>query len=267
MTKFCIFEHKQANANTSKKIHILPVFGLLCLGLMPVDQASAQSATTPAFLQITGSITSITGIPQIRQTDEVQVIRVEDNEIIATGSIISGSGGYFISMSEDEAFNGTELTLNLSSGSQIYQLSFGTTNSFDYQGSFPFPTRLTINATVGSQSGGPVDPSDPDDNGDGDGDGTDGDGDGSDGDGGTGGDGGDTGGGSNIAYDANSDGVFDQADIDFITEAIADGVFVSSADVYPSPGGDGRLNTRDAIAAIKELQRQSRNGQSRISFQ
>jgi hypothetical protein len=185
----------------------------------------AAAQDVPSNLQIVGTISGSSDVSP-EQGDRVLV--VNSGKTAASGSVQDGQGTYFVEMSKSQSFNGTTLTLRLRKSSGTYQLEFGPDNQFTFSGGFPFPQRQTINPTIGAKVGG--------------------------GSGGGGGDGGSGGGGQDgfsgddvAQFDVNGDGVFNQDDIDLIKDAIVEGENPGAADV----DGNGIVNTRDAISAIR----------------
>ena len=197
----------------------------------------ALAQDIPSNLQIVGQISSgASGITPVIG-DEVRVVNVDSSATEAVGTILATDGTYFVEMSKFTDFNGTQLTLRLRTGGALFQLVFGSDNTFSFFGAFPFPVRTTINATIGEQFSG-------------------GDGGGGDADGAPiagpaiGGAGAPAEAGTPDArFDVNGDGLFNQADIDLIKQAISASNPNPAADV----NGDGIINTRDAVTAIRRL--------------
>jgi hypothetical protein len=201
------------------------LFGSLAvMVIMGAAAIPAAAQTVPSNLQIVGTISASDDGVAPEEGDEVLVVKGDSTE--GSGTVIDSGGTYFVEMSKTQDYNGTSLSLRLRKSSGTYQLEFGPDNQFTFNGGFPFPSRTTINPAIGAKlSGGG-------------------------GDGGGGGGGGSGGGGySDSDYDVNGDGVFNQADIDLIKQAIVGGTNETAADV----DGNGIVNTRDAIMAIRAL--------------
>ena len=215
-------------------LRILAGAALISVATAGIPGAHAQEI--PSNLQIVGQISSgASGITPVIN-DEVRVINVNTGATEAAGTILANDGTYFVDMSKSTNFNGTQLTLRLRTGGNLFQLDFGSDSTFSYTGSFPFPRRTTINPTIGQQlsSGG----------------------------------GGDDGGDAPVAgptpgvdgapaeagtpdarFDVNGDGLFNQTDINLIKAAIT----ASNPDPAADVNGDGIINTRDAVTAIRRL--------------
>ena len=178
-------------------------------------------------MQILGEITSGVDGPTVRNGSLVLVINESTRQTVGQGTVVDANGNYFVDMSQNSDFNGTRLTLHLQQDNSVFQLLDGSSPiSFQFTGSFPFPTRLILNATVGEfvrslgGSGAVV-----------------------------------SGGDSTVRegdiinddFDVNEDGVFNQADIDLIKDSITSSNPNPRADV----NNDGIINTRDGITAIR----------------
>lgn len=201
-------------------------FVLFAASILMPNSATPQEV--PSNMQILGEITAGADGPPVTNGALVLVINESTLQTVGQGTILDDNGNYFIDMSQNSDFNGTRLTLHIQLDNSVFQLLDGSSPiSFQYTGSFPFPTRLILNGTVGefiSSLGG-----------------------------GTGAVSG--GGGSSVRegeiindnFDVNDDGVFNQADIDLIKESITSSNPNPRADV----NSDGVINTRDAITAIR----------------
>ena len=203
-------------------------FALLAVAWLTLTPATAQ--VVPSNMQIQGEITSSVDGPPVTDGSLILVINQSTQATEGQGSVLSDDGTYFIDLSKNSDFNGTRLTMHIQLAGSVFQLLNGSSPiSFQYTGSFPFPTRLILDATVGefvSSVGG----------------------------GGTGsvssGGGGSTAREGDIIndnFDVNQDGVFNQVDIDMIKDSITSSNPSPRADV----NGDGVINTRDAITAIR----------------
>ncbi|TAH32246.1 MAG: hypothetical protein EYC62_09485 [Alphaproteobacteria bacterium] len=204
----------------------LLIVSMLTVGGMVASPAFAQEV--PSNLQVVGTITGAGGVsPAVN--DIILIVQPTSlNRTEGQGSVIASDGTYFVDMAKTQSFNGTTLTALLKKGNATYQLtSNGSPVSFPYSGTFPFPSRFSLNPTIGTLISG-----------------------GSGGNGG--GDGGD--GTVNETYDVNGDGVFNQADINAIKAELGSARPNADADV----NGDGLVNTRDVINAIKALNSSSR---------
>jgi hypothetical protein len=263
------------------------------VGAWCLPSTTPHAQEIPSNLQVVGQITGNDSLSP-EQGDTVQA--VSNGNVEGEGNIRDERGTYFIDMSKDQSFNGTVLTLRLRKDNTTFQLEFGPDNQFTYSGSFPFPNRKVIDATIG----GPVGGSGGGSGGSGGGSGGSGGGSGGSGGfvgggGGSGGDGGFAGGGSGGGFpgggsggsgggsggsgggsggdsglpddlkrfDVNQDGAFTQADIDAIRRAIKDGTSTGRADV----DGNGIVNTRDAISAIRAYSSMRRDREPRVRAQ
>lgn len=224
-------------------LRILGATLLLWGGFAGIGDVAAQDI--PSNLQIVGQISvGVTGIT-LAIGDEVLVVNVGSGDTEGAGTVLDLNGTYFVDMSKTTDFNGTQLTLRLRTGGDVFQLDFGSDDTFSYFGAFPFPARTVINPAIGNLISG-----------------------GGGGDDGAGDDGAGDEDGPPIAgpvtgvggapaeagtpdarFDVNGDGVFNQADIDLIKTAITSGNPDPAADV----NGDGIINTRDAVTAIRRL--------------
>ena len=208
--------------------HLVPI---VLSGVLVALSGTTWAQEVPSNLQIVGQVASGASDLTPVQGDEVRVVRPSSGQLEAAGTILDVKGTFFVDMSKSADFNGTQLTLFLKTNNQIRQLQFGSDNTFSFSGTFPFPSRITINPTIGDVvaiAG----------NGDGNGNSGSSDGDGSS-----------SKGLQNTKFDVNGDGVFNQADIDEIKDSITSSDPNPNADV----NGDGIINTRDAIASIKSL--------------
>lgn len=192
--------------------------------------AWAETVSTPSNLQVLGTITSSgADAPTIVSGNSVYAINKSSGATEGSGSVLDVTGTYLIDMSKESSFNGTTLTLRLSNGGKTYKLMEGTTETeFVFSGGFPFPAKVMKSVTVGDVvSGGS-------------------------GGGGTGGGStpvsgdGDCG-GTDSSFDANGDGISNQADIDFIKSQLGAQNPTTAADINK----DGRVTTADVIAAMR----------------
>lgn len=196
--------------------------------------ATALAQSVPSNLQVVGVITSSgTDKPTLASGNNVYAINKSSGATEGTGSVIDSSGTYLIDMSKETSFNGTTVLLRLVNGGKAYKLMDGTTEAeFDYAGGFPFPAKVVKNVSVGDVISS-----------------------GSNSNGGSGG--GSSGnssgtgdcGGTNSAFDANGDGVSNQADIVFIKTQLGNSNPASKADINK----DGRVTTADVITAMRTL--------------
>lgn len=168
--------------------------------------------------------------------DQVLVVNPTSNTTVGAGAISDGGGDYLISMSVAQSLNGTSLTLEYSQASKVYQLLANSSSqpiNFIFEGSFPFPATITENLTIGSVvSTAPATVS---------------------------------GTGSTTPTtnpttatvcpcglpncDVNGDGVFDEADISAIKNALISRNPNPKADV----NADGVVNINDLLAALQAL--------------
>jgi hypothetical protein len=99
----------------------------------------------PSNLQIVGRITGAQlaiGAPILVQT-------ATDEAVVGQGSMIDEKGTFFVEMSQDSSFNGTELHLAVVVAGQVEPLiENGQPATFLYVGGFPFPTRLVREVTL-----------------------------------------------------------------------------------------------------------------------
>jgi hypothetical protein len=241
------------------------LLAVVVLGTVPMG-AGAQE--TPSNLQLLGTIASGDSGVAPSLNDEVRVVAADDRSLEGVGSVVDPGGTYFIELSKPSSFDGSVLALELATAEGKFALEFGADSTFTYAGGFPFPSRRTINAVVGA----PLDEADEDTD---DEEPTEGD-DGTDG-GETGGGGTDDGAGDDAgdppptagepepspgrrvgdpANDVNGDGIFNEADVDFVAANIRS----SRPDARADVNGDGRVTTRDAIALIRQLSVTSQRG-------
>ena len=231
------------------------VLAVVVLGTVPMG-AGAQE--TPSNLQLLGTIaTGDSGVaPSLN--DEVRVVAADDRSLEGVGSVVDPGGTYFIELSKPSSFDGSVLALELATAEGKFALEFGGDSTFTYAGGFPFPSRRTINPVVGA----PLDEADEETEDD----------EPMEGDGGGTGDGGDDAGdppptagepepspGRRVgdpANDVNGDGIFNEADVDFVAANIRS----SRPDARADVNGDGRVTTRDAIALIRQLSVTSQRG-------
>ncbi len=185
-----------------------------------IGNANAQQQI-PSSLQVVGTIIAGGGVTPA-QNDIVQIVRPDRlNSVEGQGTVLANDGTFVVDMAKTQDFNGTQLTAIFKKGNSVYQLNNGTTPLvFPYSGTFPFPSRINFNLTIGTRiSGGGTTPPTDDP------------------------------GSDNDAYDVNGDGVFNQADIDVIKAQLGEPNPLAAADV----NGDNLVNTRDAIDAIRAL--------------
>lgn len=209
-----------------------PLVFALILSVIGSGLALASQPTIPSNLQVVGTIAG-SGSVQPAQNDIVQIVRpASTGTIEAEGTVLSNDGTFFVDVSKPQAFNGTALTAVLRKSNGIYQLNDGASPlAFNYSGTFPFPSRISFALTIGNRIGGSAG-------------------------GGSGGGSGGDGGIKNDTYDVSGDGVFNQADIDLIRQALSARNPASKADVNK----DGLINTRDVIDATKALRQAQRPG-------
>lgn len=191
--------------------------------------SNALAQTTPSNLQVLGTITSSgTDKPTLASGNSVYAVNKASGSTEGSGSIVDSTGAYLIDMSKEQSFNGTMLRLRLSNGGKTYKLMAGTEEAeFSYNGGFPFPGKQLMNVSVGdvvNSSGG---------------------GSGGGGAGASAGEG--DCGGKDSSFDANGDGVSNQADIDFIKAQLGNSTPSTKADINK----DGRVTTADVIQAMR----------------
>jgi hypothetical protein len=81
----------------------------------------------------------------------VLVVNPTGNVTVGAGSVAAADGTYLVSMSVSASLNGTSLTMEYVNKAGTFQLLNGTTPvSFLYEGSFPFPATITENLVIGS---------------------------------------------------------------------------------------------------------------------
>lgn len=189
--------------------------------------AQAQTVSTPSNLRVAGTIKSSATVT-VASGNSVYAVVKSSGASAGTGSVMGSDGTYLIDMSKEQSFNGTALLLRITVEGKTYKLmeSASTEAEFTYTGGFPFPATVYKDLTIGVQTS-------------------------SSGGGGSGG-GGSSGGGSGdcagtVKFDANKDGVSNQADIDYIKSQLGSKNPVAAADI----NGDGRVTVIDAIIAIK----------------
>ncbi len=228
------------------------IAGALVAAVAPAD-AFAQT-TVPSNMLIYGTVTSSgSSGPTIAAGYTVDLVNISANQIVATGTVQDSTGVYSISASLAQATNGTLMTLELTANGSVYQLlDSGTPTSFAYQGNFPFPTSLGKNVTIGTLISSPPSSSTTT---------TTTTSTSTSATTGTATGGTTTTGtastttGSAICpttlpqCDANGDGVFNQADIDFVKHALGQHNPSVGADV----NGDGVVNTRDLLDEMRAL--------------
>jgi hypothetical protein len=115
---------------------------------VPADRPVIQ---IPSNLQIVGHIAGgriPTGVP-------VLVRVAADDSIIGQGSVIDEKGTFFIEISQDSSFNGTELYLAVVTAGKVLSLQEnGHEATFLFVGGFPFPTRLVREFTLNNNLNG-----------------------------------------------------------------------------------------------------------------
>ena len=206
----------------------------------------AAAIDLPANLRVDGVIAPGTGGARVlpAQNDKILVINVAKDALEAVGEVVDGNGTYFVMIGKDSSFNSTPLTLRLQKADQsIYQLlNQGRAVNFRFQGGL-FPSRLNLQLSIGAALGAPNDAVKPaapqpvptasqspsgkcDD----------------------------------PRMDVNGDGVCDQADIEIIKAYIAGQVRAIGTGPRPEDvNGDGVVNSRDLIDAMRAIRKQSGN--------
>jgi len=130
------------------------LFALAAFACAP--SAWAQSAPTiPSEMIVGGNIRPATGAPAPATGTVVDVIDKKSGATVASGTVENDSGDYAVTMTEPTSFDGTALTMQAVIGCTAYQLvstgaSGGAPVGLTYNGSFPFPTLLTLNPKIGA---------------------------------------------------------------------------------------------------------------------
>lgn len=208
---------------------LLQRFLMILLAFLWAGLAQASQPTIPSNLQIVGTITGA-GSLQPATNDIVRVVRVANlNQVEGQGTVLANDGTFFIDISKpSNSFNGTNLTLQLRKGNAFYQLnSAGSRYEFPYNGTFPFPSRLSTALEIGPLVSGST---------------------------GTGGSGGGSAGGAtdgikNDQYDVDGSGAFNQGDIRTVQGYLGKASFPTKVDV----NNDGVINTLDIIVMRRAL--------------
>jgi hypothetical protein len=222
----------------------------LSLILLPTA-ASAQQL--PAVMVLDGII--IPGNGREPKTSDTILVLNNDGGLEGTGEVVDDLGGFFVQLDKTAAFNGTELGLRFKQGSVEFALLEGAEPfKFQFAGGFPLTRLRGLSLVIGDVLAfDPLLDDTPPGGGTG---GTDGSGDGtgdqSGGDTG-GGDQGTTGGGDPL--DVNSDGSFNQQDIDFVKDVVAGR---AQDNGRADTNNDNIINTRDIIEMIKALRSRNR---------
>jgi hypothetical protein len=112
---------------------------------------TSTGVATPSIANITGVITSATASIVVTTGDQVLVVNPTGNVTVGAGSVAAADGTYLVSMSAPDSLNGVSLTMEYVDKAGTFQLLHGTTPvSFLYEGSFPFPATITENLVIGS---------------------------------------------------------------------------------------------------------------------
>lgn len=224
---------------------------LLCLSagsmfLLGAD-AFAQSTALPATMNVAGTVSAGTALPNVvpQANDQVQIINASTKTVEGIATIADGTGSFIAQISKTSDFNSTVLSLQYVRSSTTYTLlgSDGKAITFPFYGGL-FPTTVSFSVSIGTVASGGAATTD------------------------TAASGGSTttttapaattSTCANTSMDVNGDGVCDQADIDLIKQYIGgvNRTIGRKADV----NGDGVVNTRDVIDAIRALNAQRRRG-------
>lgn len=205
-----------------------------------VDSLRAQEI--PSNMIVVGQISAMRPeavVPRIG--DWVRAVDMTSGAELGAGKVVDGDGTYVIELSRVAGDNGRAFTLVLSADQGSYQLTSGPNKvSLVYSGGL-FPSRLSVNVTIGSRISGNQmlvpDAADPKPEGP----------------------------DARLPlalarYAVLGRPVFDESDIEAIKGAVARGIQSGSYDV----NGDGIVNTRDIIDAIRALAGHRRASQVRF---
>jgi hypothetical protein len=115
----------------------------------------ATAQTVPAEMIMGGRISAGVGAPTPAKGDAVDAVDPATGTVLGSGTIEDGSGNYSITLTKPASLNGSIMTLRLVNGCTTYQLvqsgaSAAPAVRLTFNGSFPFPTTLTLNPTIGA---------------------------------------------------------------------------------------------------------------------
>jgi hypothetical protein len=111
--------------------------------LAPVGAMAQQAAEIPSTLDLAGQIVGAGAAAALVQHAGATVLVIDQSSGATVGSapIADAQGHFVVTMSQSKSFNGTIITMQLSSGGAVYPLLEGDAPvSIPYNGSFPFPT-------------------------------------------------------------------------------------------------------------------------------
>lgn len=212
------------------------VAGTVCLLLA---SGGVWAVELPSNMRLDGTIVPSSSKPAVvpAQNDRLLVVNAAKGSLEAVGSVVDGSGTYFVLVSKDTSFNSTPITLRLQkSDSTVYQLlSDGRPVSLPFKGGL-FPVRLSLSLSVGSavgevaaaQAAAPVPLAENA-----------------------------QGRCENPRMDVNGDGVCDEKDIEILKSYVAGASHtVATTDAKKADvNGDGLVNSRDIVDALKTIRR------------
>jgi len=116
---------------------------------------SAAAQTVPAEMILGGRISAGLGTPTPGKGNAVDAVDPATDTVLGSGTVEDNSGNYSVTLTKPASLNGAIMTLRLVNGCTTYQLvQSGATAApavrLTFNGSFPFPTTLTLNPTVGA---------------------------------------------------------------------------------------------------------------------
>jgi hypothetical protein len=208
---------------------------LAALFCLAAGIARAQTVDTPLELNIVGTITSNTTGVTVAVGNQILVVDPTAKTTVGTGSVQAADGSFLVSMSQPATEAGVVLGMDIVIGTTTFQLLLDSTPfTFTFAGSFPFPSQITETLTVGSVVTTTITPPP-------------------------------TGGGCGTTTppptttaacpcglpncDVNGDGIFNEADI----RAIKDALVSRNPNPKADANGDGVVNIQDLIAALQAL--------------
>jgi hypothetical protein len=126
---------------------------VLLIGAIHAPVATAQ--TVPSQMIIGGRINSTPSSPTPGPGNAVNAIDAASDELIGSGEVQDSSGNFSVTLVKPASLNGSVMTLRLVNGCTTYQLAQSSAASappvrLTFNGSFPFPTAVTVNPSIGA---------------------------------------------------------------------------------------------------------------------